>query len=115
MDGKYLEFAVPPFAREGIESLLRHIVADCVKRGARRALARLPKEVDAAPLPETECQSIGRRLADAVGGGSFRLALLVPNEQVYELFMQVARAAEQSGMKAMAFLAQEDAVRWLMF
>jgi len=115
MDGKYLEFAVPPFAREGIESLLRHIVTDCVKRGARRALARLPKDIDAAPLSATECKSIAARLADAVGSGTFRLALLVPEPRLYELFMQIAQAAEESGMKAMAFVLQEDAVRWLMF
>lgn len=113
IDRKYLEFEVPSFERERLGSLLRHVVLDCVRRGARRALALLPRGGDASLLSAAESQQIVTQLTDAAGGKVFRLALVVPNSQVYDLFAQVGEAAEQSGLKVMVFPLREEAVRWL--
>jgi uncharacterized membrane protein len=109
---RHLEFVVPPFTPGTLVGVIHFVVSDAMKRGVRRALALVPKL--GRPISAADCRSVASSVAAAAAGAqSFRLALVASTQDVYEVCVQVAKAADQSPVKAMAFLLQEEAIRWL--
>lgn len=109
----YLELILPHVPSEQVPGLFRYIGADCMKRGAQRAIAVAPEGGRPWTVSAEHYQSALRALAEAGCSEDFMLALLASSREVYESLAKVAAKGEQPGPKVRVFLLHHEAVNWL--
>lgn len=100
-------------ASERVPELLRFIVVDSIKRGARRVLVQIPDTANDWKVSAADWRSIAGAFANLHGAKAFRMALLAPNDELYVAVKEVAKAADESAITIVAFRLHHEAVRWL--